>query len=605
MSWCRIGVVLLAICSAVQAGSDISYAKTIHFTIQAEPGPLQLRANVAVEQKYISARSTDETRFEIVEYPHTTVSDIQAVFRGKALDSKWISYYYPQSRDVFIDSSRIHEIAFPRDLRPSETISYQYRETYEDLAFFPLLHVPALNMLDRFEVIVDHPADYYVEFEVSETRGTLKSTTVRTAETRTSLRFENLPDPKILPSDPFRGRHAEVLTKVTRSGTAMTPHTPEAFTEWYLGRLRPSSLVNEEMRTLLSRELGLAQSESEKARILFDYVKSQIRYIADEGSGHAFLPHSCIEVLDKKWGDCKDKARFLSTLAQLHGIPIHMALLCTHPTPEFSEVNVGLFNHAICVLQSGEELIFMDPTAPQSEMGDPPGPDLLMKALVLDPKKPRYVQVDSRNKLPNLELSLQTGVAELGKSKAGLVLRGSWRSSALQGMTELNSKDFESYLRRKFERLLPKLGLDQFHLIREDKDAVVFEARADLSDFVVVTDQNLYVSSTPFQAVSSELLEREKDPHAVAVAGPERYRLEVKLSGPGLEAKPDQILLSGPGETRYRATSSGLPGSVKLEFAYDQPYRLVPSGARTDFLKFCSEYLQSKRRLFTIQRGKS
>jgi hypothetical protein len=478
-------LLMLALGSSVIGGANNATSRKIHFKLSGGEGAYALSSKVEVSQPYYSERNFGDRTIEIIENTHTKIFNISAAYDGQVLDSKWIKFHYPRSEDLFVEPGRIHEITFPPDVKRGDTISYVYEQTFEDPSFFPLIYIPAVNVLARYEVIVDHPPDISVDFDFFYTRETLSPLVERNSPTRTTVVFQDLSGSRSLPVDPFPWLHAVMLTKLTRAGQPINPFTPAAFAEWYLGLLKSTSTPSQAMTDLLAEHIQGAKSHREKARILFDYVKSNIRYIADEGRGHAFVPHPCAEVLEKKWGDCKDKARLLTVLASIHGVPLHLALVNTKPSPDFESVNIGLFNHVICVLEDDGELIFMDPTASHSEMGDPPDAVLLMKALLLDEQSPRYVRVPNNRKTPDLEIAIESRPSSAKKSKAKLIMRHTWRMDTLHARKMLNQREFETYLINRFEQILPKLAFANVQLTNESRDQLVLEADADLSGFFI------------------------------------------------------------------------------------------------------------------------
>jgi hypothetical protein len=253
-------------------------------------------------------------------------------------------------------------------------------------------------------------------------------------------------------------------------------------------------------------------------------------------------------------------------------------------------------------MEDGGKLVFMDPTATTSELGDPPGGDMLARALVLDPSNPRYAVIPAKYTTPDLDLLIESDLSALDRSKAKLILRHSWRTYALMARKEMNDKDFEKYLTNRFERILIKLPLEGFHVLQEDQEKLVLEADADLSDFLVTTDQRAYAPTVPFRVIDSELSGREKDSYTLDASGPKKYKMELALTGQGLQVKPDRINLGDEGGARYTASSSGSAGKSKLAYSVEQPFRLVPPESRAAFLKFCDDYLKSNQQLFTFQR---
>jgi hypothetical protein len=357
------------------------------------------------------------------------------------------------------------------------------------------------------------------------------------------------------------------------------------------------------MRALLADELARAATPREQTRILFDFVKSHIRYVADMAGGHDYLPHPASQVLANKWGDCKDKASLLVSLAKLHGLPVHMVLLNTETAMPLAGVTIGLFNHAICALDDGGELVFMDPTSPMSELGDPPAMDLQARGFLHDPAHPRYVQVTALGREPALQVRVRGDLDQPQRAKVEITLRGAWRSKVKQARNDLNDGDFESFLARQFDQVLPRLPLEGFRLGEDAGAGLALSADADLSSFLVTAGPRVLAPRAPFQALDSQILDREKDAYYLQAPGVQSLALELDLAAPGLTVKPEQFTLGEAGGPRLTATATGSAGSVRLAYRLDQPYKRVPQDARAPFLAFCTAYLQANRRLFLLERS--
>ncbi len=132
-------------------------------------------------------------------------------------------------------------------------------------------------------------------------------------------------------------------------------------------------------------------SNREKLRAIYDYVRSNVRYIADEQSLGAIVPRPPSFVLEKRYGDCKDKAFCVSQLAQKFGIPAYMALISTDPEPELKDTHMSMYDHAICCAELDGKTVFMDPTCKYCEFGNIPNSDIENQALIANPAAPRFV----------------------------------------------------------------------------------------------------------------------------------------------------------------------------------------------------------------------
>ncbi len=129
----------------------------------------------------------------------------------------------------------------------------------------------------------------------------------------------------------------------------------------------------------------------EKFDALYRFVAQEIRYQQDyENSIAGVRPHSCPIVLERGYGDCKDKAVLLIRLAQEAGIEVNFAILRTRPRGRVErEVPNQQFNHAIVYVPAQEgiaEGFFMDPTTDGLDMGNLRQDDQGATSLVLDPR---------------------------------------------------------------------------------------------------------------------------------------------------------------------------------------------------------------------------
>lgn len=598
-----LGLYAWAAFAAAPDTPDLSYSRTTRYQVQESPAGYKLSAETSIIRTPLTERATRTTAFSVVEQPYTTVSALRGEFRGRSIKKGDITFHFPRLEDTFIPPARLHEVAFPADLKVGETLSYSWREEFKDLAFLPVLRIPTFNRVERFEVSVEHPANLRVEFRVFLPHGPLKYEEFRSEPTRTVLVFQDLPSLKSLPNDPHRDLQAAVLTRIIKGSEPITPATPEAFAKWYSGLVGPQPELSSALKSLLAEEIAKAASPREKARLLFDHVKTKIRYIADEGAMHAFIPHAPSEVLEKKYGDCKDKAWLLSALGRVHGLSIHPVLLSTELVPEFPELNPGLFNHVICAFEDRGELIFMDPTWAYTEMGELPDSDLLVRGLVLDPAKPRTVVLPAQRPNPEVDIRIEGDLSKPKEAKAKITLRHTWRAQALRSRKELKAMDLENNLSNRLNRILTKLSLDHIRVLDEGPETLRLEADADLSEFFIRTDLRAYAPTAPFRMVSPELAEREKDSRAIDAEGPDSLRLELVLKSEGYEPRPDEVKLGSEGSARHTASCTTQDGSLRLQYAFEQPFRLVPAEARVGFLQFCDRYLQLNRKLFVLQRS--
>jgi Flp pilus assembly protein TadD len=140
----------------------------------------------------------------------------------------------------------------------------------------------------------------------------------------------------------------------------------------------------------LLRELGLNNAPSfpnlqQAAESLTAQLHKSVRYTGVEFGQAAIIPNPPHEVINRHYGDCKDKATLLMTMLRSVGFDAHVALL---RVGTFGEVDpelpgFGLFDHAI-VFVGGKQPLWIDATADSARVGTLPIGDQGRLALIVD-----------------------------------------------------------------------------------------------------------------------------------------------------------------------------------------------------------------------------
>jgi hypothetical protein len=95
---------------------------------------------------------------------------------------------------------------------------------------------------------------------------------------------------------------------------------------------------------------GIA-SNKEKVRKIYDWVQKNIKYVAFEDGDNGFVPREAKLVLQRKYGDCKDKTSLLVSMMKSQGLNASYTWIGTRDIPyKFSDFATGLnINHMIAV----------------------------------------------------------------------------------------------------------------------------------------------------------------------------------------------------------------------------------------------------------------
>jgi tetratricopeptide (TPR) repeat protein len=200
-------------------------------------------------------------------------------------------------------------------------------------------------------------------------------------------RFEgnNLPGVEAEPgSGGFTSHHAFVHVSTFRDWNEVGA--------WYHDWVSSALQAGPEVERLARAPAGAAADPIERVREIYQFVANGLRYVGLEFGVHGYVPYPVEQVLQRRFGDCKDKSALLSTLLNLSGIRAEMALLRMKRLGELPEQPASLapFNHAVCYLPDLD--LWLDGTAAFHDIRELPAQDQDTLALVVSPGGGRLVR---------------------------------------------------------------------------------------------------------------------------------------------------------------------------------------------------------------------
>ena len=189
----------------------------------------------------------------------------------------------------------------------------------------------------------------------------------------------------------------------------------------------------------------------------------EIRYQQDYETFIACVkPHAAPMVLERKYGDCKDKAVLFIELAKKLGLEAHFALVRTRDAgPANVDVPMQQFNHAIVYIPEQPGVAagrFFDPTAELLDLDSVRTDDVGTRSLVYDPQGQSHTWRDIPYQGPeaNRERTvLKLSMEKDGSAKGTLTLEAVGRSgSTIRRMTR-NEEVFSQASQRLAMMLVP------------------------------------------------------------------------------------------------------------------------------------------------------
>ena len=125
---------------------------------------------------------------------------------------------------------------------------------------------------------------------------------------------------------------------------------------------------------LADKLLANSMSLTDSLNILFNFVADSVSYVALRIGSGDFIPHDCSQIIDKRFGDCKDQSVLLASLYRAGGMEAYPALISTVDYPRLESLHPwpAFFDHTVTVVRIDEEEYILDPSDPFSDFSHIP-----------------------------------------------------------------------------------------------------------------------------------------------------------------------------------------------------------------------------------------
>lgn len=160
-------------------------------------------------------------------------------------------------------------------------------------------------------------------------------------------------------------------------------HTWAEVGAWYRSLEGSRTEGDDDTRARVATLIAGKTTDEEKARAIYGFVASQLRYIGVALGIGRYQPHDAGDILRNQYGDCKDKTTLLASMLATAGIPTD-AVLIGVSIPYVAEVpSPGSFNHAINLTHVGGKAVWLDSTSEVAPYNFLQSPIRGKKALVI------------------------------------------------------------------------------------------------------------------------------------------------------------------------------------------------------------------------------
>lgn len=145
--------------------------------------------------------------------------------------------------------------------------------------------------------------------------------------------------------------------------------------KWYKDLAKGRYVPDEHIQHAVEQLIENLKSDNDIIRDIYHFVSKRIRYVGIELGQSAYQPSAATEVLQKQYGDCKDKTTLLISMLDLVGIKAYPVMVSTAPYERVNRTlpSLSQFNHMIAAIpMDKKKYIWMDPTSNTCSYGDLP-----------------------------------------------------------------------------------------------------------------------------------------------------------------------------------------------------------------------------------------
>lgn len=293
-------------------------------------------------------------------------------------------------------------------------------------------------------------------------------------------------------------------------------------------------------------------NDLDKTRAIFNFVQSKVNYVAFEDGMGGFIPREASDVLQKRYGDCKDMANLLNEMLTHAKIESHIAWIGTRsnnytyekiPTPIVD-------NHMIAVAKIDNEYIFLDATGQYtifpSYTAFIQGKQALLR---IDKDNHKVIPVpiadpDQNNTTGKIKFEFSNNSIT---GKADFQLIGFVKSQLLNQYK--NSSEKTEMLKTYLSRFIQNIATSNIDIKNDDLTQRPLEVRYDftLDKWAKHIDNQIIFKPVLFFPFSDSRIDNEKRKIPVEFDFKKSYEFEYELSIPEgykVEYKPDNFTIA-------------------------------------------------------------
>lgn len=272
--------------------------------------------------------------------------------------------------------------------------------------------------------------------------------------------------------------------------------------EYYKGFTKNLNKTDDATLKAISLDITANKTNDEdKVKSIFYWVKDNIKYIAFENGYEGFIPREASLICERKFGDCKDMASIISSMAKYANVKdVSISWIGTREIPySYAELATpAVDNHMIAVYKKGEEYLFLDATDKETLYGIPTAFIQGKEALIPDGDSFKIIPVpivaSEKNEInERVKLTLEKDKL-VGSGK--IQFNGYNRSNILSRIGDATNKTRFEMIKSLVLKGNNKFILKDFteENIKDRDKPYLINYNFDLSNYIIKADKEIYIN---------------------------------------------------------------------------------------------------------------
>ncbi|MFY7670439.1 transglutaminase-like domain-containing protein [Tenacibaculum sp. MEBiC06402] len=425
------------------------------------------------------------------------ISNVKLYVKKKRRDKpiSKIETYEEDAKLDFITSTKIKFVIIPAN----KEIKLSYSSSCKELMYFSSLPFFSHNKIDTLNYRVQVPNQFNLVHNTIY-KESLSFYKIDSTKTELNSAWNIKVSPKEIEPDPLHFFRVYKNMKNPLMRIIVTPNSyknrpTNYINDWYLGEVSSKKGLNNEVKQKIDALTKNVTNPSQIVNTLYNYVRSNFKYVMIELGMGAFVPTHANTVYYKKEGDCKDLSNFLSEALNYKGIKSDIALAATFD--HISDCNfpsLSSANHVITTAYVNDEVILLDPTDPIHREGTPVESLQDRTILIVNNKGGIYHKVKSFTPEQNrilYQLDLKVDNTDI-KGEFEVLYEGISSNFLKYRFKDKNKKERIDFEKTFFEVVFRNQAISNLELLY-DTEKLAYKGNISVSSKTFDDDKNKYL----------------------------------------------------------------------------------------------------------------